>query len=146
MVTDQPIHQILEEKGSHVERVGPDETVADAVRRMNEHKIGSVLVMEGDEVVGIFTERDVLTRVVAEKKDPDATKISDVMTSELVVVSPDTTVENAMLIITKKRCRHLPVLADGKLVGMVSIGDVTRWMIRHQRHEIHDLVSYITWG
>jgi CBS domain-containing protein len=102
--------------------------------------------MEGVRPVGIFTERDVLVRVVAERLDPDATPIRQVMTSPLVAIGPDQTVEDAMVIITKRRCRHLPVMDGNDLLGMVSIGDITRSLISHQKAEIQDLVSYITWG
>jgi CBS domain-containing protein len=142
----QLIRTILDDKGSHVESIGPEATVADGVRRMNEHRIGSLLVMEGVRPVGIFTERDVLVRVVAERLDPDATPIRQVMTSPLVAIGPDQTVEDAMVIITKRRCRHLPVMDGSDLLGMVSIGDITRSLISHQKAEIQDLVSYITWG
>jgi len=135
---------VIAVKGSTVHSVAPEATVLDAVRAMNRQKIGALLVQNGTEVVGIFTERDVLCRVLDSERDPEATKVSEVMSTELVAVQPSTRVEEAMAVITEKRCRHLPVLDDGELVGLVSIGDLTRWVSRHQEGHIQDLVNYIT--
>jgi len=135
---------VIAVKGRTVHSVAPEATVLDAVRAMNGEKIGALLVRDGEEVVGIFTERDVLCRVLDSGRDPAATKVSEVMSTELVAVQPSTRVEEAMAVITEKRCRHLPVLDDGELVGLVSIGDLTRWVSRHQEGHIQDLVNYIT--
>jgi len=136
---------LLREKGSTVHCVSAVATVLDAVRRMNDHHVGALLV-EGDDgvVEGIITERDVMVRVVAAQRDPASTRVKDAMTSSLVVIPPDTTVEGAMSIMTEKRCRHLPVMNGHRLEGMISIGDLTRWVIRDQQHEIEDLVHYVT--
>ena len=135
---------VLQAKGAKVHSVGPRESVMSAVRSMNEEKVGCMLVKDGDTVVGIFTERDVLTRVVASQKDPQTTRVEEVMTREPIAIGPQTTVEEAMAVITEKRCRHLPVIENDRLVGMVSSGDLTRWVSRHQEHHIRDLVNYIT--
>jgi CBS domain-containing protein len=135
---------VLENKGRTVHRVAPTETVLEAVRKMNEERIGALLVHDDQGIVGIFTERDVLTRVLDSDRDPAETKVSEVMTTEPVSVRSTTLVEEAMAIVTEKRCRHLPVLDDGELVGMVSIGDLTRWVGRHQEVQIQDLVNFIT--
>lgn len=140
---DEPVSAILEHKGTEVETTNPGATVSEAVRAMNRARIGSLVVLDGERPVGIFTERDVLTRVVAEGRDPDATIVGDVMTRELAVIRPVATVRLAMAIMTEKRCRHLPVVEAGRLAGMISIGDVTRWNIRDQQNTIDDLVSYI---
>lgn len=142
-MTDK-VSAILADKGSSVATVAPGATVAEAVALMNERSIGSLLVTEGERLVGIFTERDVLRRVVAARRDPDQTLVRDVMTDDLIVISPTTEVGDAMRIVTDRRCRHLPVVEGRKLVGMISIGDLTRWTIRHQQAEIQDLVSYMT--
>lgn len=139
-----PVSAILAHKGGEVYRVSPTVSVAEAVRAMNEARVGCVVVGEGDGIEGIFTERDVLVRVVATGRDPESTRVVDVMTSNLVVIEPSTTVEEAMCVVTDKRCRHLPVVAEGRLVGLVSIGDLTRWVVRHQQRRIEDLVGYIT--
>ena len=135
---------VLNNKGRVVHSVAPDSTVLHAVRRMNHERIGALLVCEDREVVGIFTERDVLTRVLDSDRDPATTSVSEVMTTEPVAVRSTALVEEAMAIITEKRCRHLPVLDEGELVGLVSIGDLTRWVGRHQEVQIQDLVNFIT--
>ena len=99
-------------------------------------------LVEGS-LAGIFTERDVLHRVVAAEKNPRSTPVSTVMTRDVVTLSPQTTVEEAMALITDKRCRHLPILQQGRLVGIISSGDVTRWMTRVHRTEADLLRTYI---
>ncbi|MCG6964178.1 MAG: CBS domain-containing protein [Acidobacteria bacterium] len=135
---------ILDFKGSAVHTIAPETTVLDAVGRMNEKGVGALLVTDGDQPVGMFTERDVLRRVVDVRRDPSSTKVAEVMSRELVVVHPEVTVEEAMAIMTERRCRHLPVIEGDDIVGMVSIGDLSRWMSRRQANHINDLMSYIT--
>jgi CBS domain-containing protein len=137
---------LIEHKGGEVYSVAPTATVTDAVTTMNAHRIGAVLVMEpgASSPTGIFTERDVLQRVINAGRDPDTVSVREVMTSSLVVVGPSTSVEEAMAVVTEKRCRHLPVVDGDQLVGLVSSGDLTRWMIRDQSIHIDHLVSYIT--
>ena len=135
---------ILAHKGRSVFSIAPVATVRQAVREMNEHGVGALLVVLGGRPVGIFTERDVLRRVVDEGRDPDTTKVADVMTRDLVVVQPGDPVEEAMAVMTQRRCRHLPVVEDGQVVGMVSIGDLTRWVSQNHEVEIQHLVDYIT--
>ena len=134
----------LGHKGSTVHSVAPNATVLDAVRKMNEKRIGALLVCESSELLGIFTERDVLCRVVDSPRDPATTAVYEVMTTEVVTVHPSMSVEEAMAVISEKRCRHLPVIEDGALRGLVSIGDLTRWASRNQEDHIRDLVNYIT--
>jgi CBS domain-containing protein len=138
------LKRILEEKGDTVHSVEPETTVLDAVRRMNQHRVGALLVMDGERPVGIFTERDVLQRVVDAGKDPGKTQVAEVMTTDLVCVRPETTVHEAMAVITERRCRHLPVLDGKQLAGLVSIGDLTRWLVKDQHVQIRDLVDFIT--
>ena len=121
-------------------------SVADAVAEMNRHRVGSVLVLDGGRLVGIFTERDVLRRVVGATVDPKRTLVADVMTAGVITISPDVTIEDTMVLFTEKRCRHLPVVDNGKLVGTISIGDVTRWMADSHRAEAEHLKNYITSG
>jgi CBS domain-containing protein len=142
----QLVGAVLADKGSQVHTIAPGATVADAVARMNELRIGALLVIDNGRPVGIFTERDVLVRVVAERRDPASTGVVEVMTRRLVSIAPTTTVEDAMVIVTESRCRHLPVIDAGTLCGLVSIGDLTRWVVRDQQHRIADLVGYITNG
>ena len=138
------LESVLAHKGGEVHCVIPGATVLDAVRKMNRERIGALLVRDGAEVVGIFTERDVLCRVVDAGRDPSATTVREVMTGDVVAVPPDTRVEEAMAIITDRRCRHLPVMVGAELVGLVSAGDLTRWVSRHQEGHIRDLMNFIT--
>jgi len=139
-----PLWMLLEDKGRVVHTVALDATVVEAVDRMNSHGVGAVLVMDRDQLVGIFTERDVLHRVVTSGLHPGSTPVNQVMTHEVIFVSPATTVEEAMAIVTEKRCRHLPVLDQGRVVGLISIGDLTRWVTRGQVFELQQLINYIT--
>lgn len=139
-----PVKKILDEKGGTVERASPTETVCDAVTRMNERNIGALLVMNGERVAGIFTERDVLTRVVGRRADPAKTPVGEVMTRNVISIGPATTVQQAMMVVTKHRCRHLPVIEDGRLLGMVSSGDLMRWTVRDQQSTIDDLTDYVS--
>ncbi len=138
------LQSILERKGRDVVTVSPEATVIDAVRAMNERKTGSVLVTAGRDLVGIFTERDVLCRVVDKGLDATTITVGEVMTTSVVTVEPAMPVRDAMSLISEKRCRHLPVMAGGELLGMVSIGDLTRWVTRDQETQIQHLVNYIT--
>ncbi len=140
------LKNLIDQKGGEVYSVAPEATVADAVDTMNAHRIGAVLVMEqgAQWPAGIFTERDVLQRVINAGRDPHTVPVRDVMTGSLVVVRPNMSVEEAMAVVTEKRCRHLPVVDGDRLVGLVSAGDLTRWMIRDQSVQIDHLVSYIT--
>ena len=121
-------------------------TVSEAVAEMNRHRVGSVLILDEGRLVGIFTERDVLRRVVGAGVDPTRTLVADVMTQGPITIGPDTSIEETMRIFTEKRCRHLPVLEEGRLVGTISIGDITRWMADAHRAEAEHLKNYITGG
>lgn len=137
------VSSLLREKGRQVYTITAGASVRAAVREMNDKGIGALLVMRRDEPVGIFTERDVLRRVVDAGRDPDATLVADVMTSDLVIVEPSTRIEQAMAVMTEHRCRHLPVIEGGRLVGLVSIGDVTRWASQNQAAVIRSYKEYI---
>ena len=121
-------------------------TVIEAVQKMNQHKVGAVLVMNGDKLAGIFTERDVLTRVITSNLDPRLTPITQAMSANVLTVPPETTVQQVMDIFAEKRCRHLPVIENGKLVGLISIGDVSRWVANAHRAEAESLRQYIAGG
>jgi len=141
-----PISALLERKGAAVYSVSPRVTVAEAVAEMNRHRVGSIVVTDEGNLVGIFTERDVLRRVVGGSLDPTSIRVADVMSSSLITVNPEATVEETMNLFTEKRCRHLPVISGGRLVGVISIGDVTRWMADTHRAEAEHLKNYITTG
>ena len=143
------VAHVLADKGHHVETVSPESTVLEAVARMNERRIGSVLVTDryrpGQvyQPIGIFTERDVMVRVLARGLDPATTHVGDVMTRDPVTIHARATVAEAMCLVTEKRCRHLPVVDDTGLCGLISIGDLTKWVVRDQRRTIEDLYRYI---
>ena len=140
----ETLETVLAGKGPVIHYVVPESTVFQAVEKMNEEHIGAVLVCISGEMVGIFTERDVLCRVVGEGRDPVTTRVVDVMTQEVVAVRSATSVEEAMAVFTEKRFRHLPVVDDGELKGLVSSGDLTRRMSRNQEGHIQDLMNFIT--
>lgn len=137
-----PLSELMNERPRTVHAVPPTATVAEAIARMNAERIGSVLVMEGEQVLGIFTERDVLTKV-AGRIDPGQVPVSELMTRELVTLKPNTSVEDAMRVVTEKRIRHLPVMDGERLLGLVSSGDLTRWTVRDKQDTIDDLLAYI---
>ena len=138
------IRDVLRKKGSEVHAVVPHATVIDAVNVMNDHHVGAVLVLEAGDPVGIFSERDVLVRVVAAHRDPRQTLVRDVMTTRLHVASPEDTVLEVMRLMTDRRCRHIPVTEDERLVGLISIGDLTKATQHNLRQEVKELSSYIT--
>ena len=137
------IRDVLSSKGEGVYVVGPLATVIDAVNEMNDHHVGSVLVCEDGYPVGIFSERDVLVRVVAAQRDPRQTLVREVMTTRLHTASPDDTLAEVMRLMTDRRCRHVPVMEGDYLLGLVSIGDLTKASQSNLRHEVRQLSSYI---
>jgi CBS domain-containing protein len=137
------VGDILRIKGTEVVSVGPDATVLEAARCMNEHGIGSVLVLEDGALVGIFTERDVLRRVVAVQRDPASTPVREVMTPRLVTCDPGTDMEACAQSMSGGRIRHLPVIAGGKLAGLVTSGDVLAYQLRDQESTIRQLHGFI---
>ncbi len=137
------VEQILREKGSTVHKAARGDTVLDAVERMCAQKVGALLVCDAGHPVGMFSERDLMTKVILGRKDPAVTTIGEVMSAEVVYVEPATSASEAMAVMTERRCRHLPVATGGRLVGLVSIGDLVRWASRHQEFEIRMLTEYI---
>ncbi|MEX0654540.1 MAG: CBS domain-containing protein [Phycisphaeraceae bacterium] len=136
--------QVLAQKGSQVFNTSPSATVLDAALLMNEHKIGCLIVLDNGCIVGIFTERDVLRRVVARRLDPGETLVGDVMTREVVCCEPDATVDDARNVVMHRRIRHLPIVdAQGQLLGLISIGDLNAWELTGQEIELQALHEYI---
>jgi CBS domain-containing protein len=142
-MTNQSIRDILRRKGEDVYSIGPLATVIDAVNTMNDNHVGSVLVMENGYPVGIFSERDVLVRVVAAQRDPRQTLVRDVMTTRLHTAELEDNILEVMKLMTDRRCRHVPVMDSGTLVGLVSIGDLTKAMQHNLRQEVRELSKYI---
>jgi len=138
------VRDLISIKGSHVMSIGLRASVLDAAVLMNDHKIGALVVIDQGKVVGIFTERDVLRRSVAEKRDPSITTVEDVMTREIVVCGPDTEVDEASMLMKERRVRHLPVISgDGMMVGLISIGDLNAFHASSQEKTIYHLHEYI---
>ncbi len=138
------IETLLAHKGRHVATTWKDATVTEAVRDMNRLSIGSLVVIERGRAVGIFTERDVLTRVVAPGRNPWTTKVGDVMSADLVTLSPHHTVADAMRLIQVEKRNHLPVIERGTLCGMISCSDLNQWLLTERDFYIRDLEGYIT--
>ena len=134
---------ILNEKSSSVYCVDVSDTVAEAVGLMNRERIGSVMVIKNGQYVGIFTERDVLNRVISAKLNAEKTRVEKVMTSDFISVQENSTIRQTMHIMTNKRVRHLPVFEEEKLVGMISIGDVTRKLLEINQNEAASLRQYL---
>jgi CBS domain-containing protein len=137
------IFQVLASKGSDVVTTGPRTTLTEAVRLLMEHGIGAVVVVDGDAPVGIFTERDLLRFMASKNPDIDTTHVEECMTRDLVTASPHDTVGDAMEMMREKRIRHLPIMSDGDLVGIVSIRDVLEALRRATAEENEHLMTYI---
>ena len=138
------VQDVLAVKGSHVMSVGPEATVLDAAMLMNDHKIGSLVVLSAGRVVGMFTERDVLRRVVGEHRHPDTTRVSEVMTTEVACCRPDTPLDEVRGSMRDRRIRHLPVIDQSDtLVGLISIGDLNAQQASSQEQTIYLLQEYL---
>jgi len=138
------IRDLLEEKGTQVWSVSPTASVLDALRLMVDKGIGAVLVMDQERLIGIFAERDLTTKIVLQGKSANDAVVNDVMTGRPVCVSPVQTVDDAMALMTDKRVRHLPVVKDERVVGLISIGDAVKATISHQQFVIGQLETYIS--
>jgi CBS domain-containing protein len=137
------IGQLLETKGSQVWSIPPDATVYDALRLLAERDIGALLVIQGEQLVGILSERDYARKVILKGKNSMKTAVSEIMTERVIVIEPKHTVEEAMALMTEKHLRHLPVLEGQKVVGLISIGDLVKAKIADQRFMIEQLERYI---
>jgi CBS domain-containing protein len=137
------VSQILQRKGGRVVSVGGDAPVLEAIRLMAEHHIGAVLVMRGDELVGIASERDYARKVILQGKSSADTPVAEIMSSPVTCVQPRESVAQCMAIMTERHIRHLPVLDDGQVVGIVSIGDLVKDVIADQEQEIVFLQQFI---
>ena len=141
------VAKVLEGKGSEVLTIDAEATVFEAIKRMVEANVGALLVTTGGRVTGIVTERDYLRRVTLEGRTEEETLVREIMTSPLVYVTPETSVEECMAVMTERRIRHLPVFTDGrKLVGIVSIGDLVKFKSAEQDFQIRFLTEYIESG
>jgi CBS domain-containing protein len=138
------VSEILGDKGRDVLKIDADASVFDAVKTMVEANVGSLLVTDGGEIAGIVTERDYLRRVALEGRTDKETPVREIMSSPLIVVTPETAIDECMALMTDRRIRHLPVVDGGEVVGVVSIGDVVKFKSKQQSFEIQYLTDYIT--
>lgn len=137
------VSQILQAKGSQTWTITPNATVFDALSLMAEKDIGALVVVENDSVIGIFSERDYSRKIILQGKSSRNTKVQDIMTDEVLCVRPDQSVSKCMALMTDKHVRHIPVLDNGRLVGVISIGDVVKAIITEQQIMINHLEDYI---
>ena len=136
--------EILQEKSGDVIRIDGGATVFEAVKVMVEANVGALLVTNGNEIAGIFTERDYLRRIAVEGRRSRYTFVREVMSSPVIIVTPETTVDESMALMTDRRIRHAPVVEDGSSVGMISIGDLVKFISKHQSFQIQYLTDYIS--
>ncbi len=138
------VHDILKDKGHDVWSVNPDDTIFDSLKVMADKEVGALLVMDGDKLVGIVTERDYARKVILEGKSSQSSSVSEIMTGQVLCVNPQQTIDECMALMTDKRARHLPVVDNKQVVGIVSIGDLVKATINEQQVIIEHLQHYIS--
>lgn len=138
------IRQILAEKGDRIWSVTPKDTVYDTIRLMATKGIGALIVMDGEELHGVISERDYARKVILEGRSSRDTEVGEICSSPAITISPKATAEEGLALMTKKRIRHLPVVEDGQLLGVVSIGDLVNAVIGDQQNLIEQLERYVT--
>ena len=138
------VKHLLQGKGNAIYSIAPDAPVLEAIKHMAEHRIGALLVMHGEQLVGVMSERDYARKVILQGRSSSQTAVSDIMSSNPLTVGPDTDVFDCMRLCTDSRVRHLPVVQDGKVVGVISIGDLVKAVIDTQAEQIEHLQRYIT--
>jgi len=138
------VQHLLDSKGREIISVTADASVLDAITIMAEKAIGSLPVMQGDELLGIVTERDYARKVIVKGRSSRSTEVGEIMTREVCTATLADTVNNCMTVMTERKIRHLPVVDDGKVVGMISIGDLVQAIITDQKEEIEHLEHYIS--
>ncbi len=140
------VRQILQSKGSDIWSIAPQETAYMALQIMADKDIGVLLVIDGGKLIGIFSERDYARKVILEGKSSKKTAVGELMTAEVFYIGPDATTEDCMALMTAKQIRHLPVMENEKLIGIVTLGDVVNKVISDQKVTIRELEKYITGG
>ncbi len=138
------VQHLLDNKGRDIISISPDASVLDAIKLMADKGIGALVVIDGGDLKGIVTERDYARKVIIKGRASDTTPVADIMTVDVLTASSQQTVNECMEIMTAKKCRHLPVVDDGELVGMISIGDLVQAIITDQQQEIEQLEHYIS--
>ena len=145
MKTSVPISALLHYKGSTVWDISPEATVFDAIQLMAERDIGALPVVSKGHLMGIFTERDYTRKIALAGKTSKQTLVSEIIPPEVITVSPSDSVEECMRLMTEHRIRHLPVVQNGEMIGIISIGDLVNWIISSQDAAIEQMESYIGW-
>lgn len=140
---ETPLSVLLKDKGHQIQSINPDATVFECATKLDQLRIGALLVLNDEHLAGIISERDILRKIVATGKDPKQIRVREIMTQKVITVSPSTQVHEAMRLMTENRVRHLPVMDNGKLIGLISIGDLTRWAMLIQEKQISSLTNYI---
>ena len=138
------VRNLLEKKGNAVYSISPDSSVYDALEMLEERNLGSLVVVDNEKLIGIFTERDYARKVVLKGKSSKETPIREIMTDRPIIVTPNTTIEQCMQIMSEKFIRHLPVIENDKLIGLISIGDLVRFTIDEKDFIIDTLSHYIS--
>lgn len=138
------VQHLLDSKGDEIISIVQDASVFDAIKLMADRAVGSLLVMDGDKLQGIVTERDYARKVIIKGRSSESTPVADIMTTDLVTASPLQSVNDCMNLMSERRIRHLPIVMDGKVVGLISIGDLVQAIISDQKEEIEQLGSYIS--
>lgn len=137
------VRQLLDRKERAIYSVAPQDAVLEAIRAMAAHRVGALLVMQGEALTGIISERDYARKVILMGRSSADTPVRDIMTAPVITVSPDDTVQKCMQLMTDKHVRHLPVVSDTRVIGMVSIGDLVKAVIAEQQQQIEQLENYI---
>lgn len=137
------IQTLLKKKGYDVWSIAPDASVYDAIHLMAEKGVGALIVMDGPKLVGVISERDYARKIILEGRSSEKTKISEIMSSEVITVGPDNRIEECMAMMTERRIRHLPVLDGDKVLGVISLGDLVKYIIAEQQFVIEQMERYI---
>ncbi|MDH5456093.1 MAG: CBS domain-containing protein [Gammaproteobacteria bacterium] len=138
------VQHLLDSKGREIISIAGDASVFDAIKLMADRAVGSLLVLEGDKLLGIVTERDYARKVIIKGRASESTRVDEIMTTDLVTATPGQSVNHCMTLMSENRIRHLPVLADGKVAGLISIGDLVQAIISDQQEAIEQLEQYIS--
>lgn len=138
------VKQVIARKGGNVHAVAPETRLGEVIAMLGEHRIGAILVCEAGQVLGIVTERDCIREVLWKKGFNEDSHVGDLMRTEIPTVSPRESIQHCMRVMTEDRVRHLPVMDDGRLVGLISMGDVIHALLSDQRHMIESLEQYIS--
>jgi len=139
------VNKLLKCKATEIWNIAPDETVYRALEVMKEKNIGALVVVKDEQLIGILSERDYARKITLESKSSKETLVMDIMTRRVCYTTPEQNIEECMVLMTEKKIRHLPVLENNKLIGMISLGDVVKEIIQDQKHKIKELENYITW-